>query len=638
MLSFRWGGQRYSSEGKDEWVKFGRNAGSAQGCFQISPLFLKVLRDPGTGFIHPAKPDLTLDDLFVYPDLRRTSLQKLVKSDSSATVVPGREVLQFVANSKHVIISGPDDSGRTSLAHMLYLDLRQRERVVPILLNGEDIQGRNPEATLRRELKRAVETQYSAGAVEAYGQSDPAQKVVIVDDWHKLKYGANGQALLIGQLEKSFGTIICFADDVFALEQLAGTGQNPFRDYEVCDIRELGHLCRNELIRKWHSLGSDFSESEADLAHAITVTESTVNTLLGKNLLPAFPVIILAILQSYATNRAPNSSAGSYGQMYEALITTALASVSKKAVELGTKYTYISRMANYVFEMNKHELEVADLQKIHDQYYEQYKINLAREELIDQLVKAHILSRANGAVRFKYKYIYCYFVAKYFQDNIANRIGEGDLRRKLHDIADKVFFEDYSNIIIFYVYLTKDRELIEHLLANSIRIYREHQPCDLVSHVEFVNRLGTDSPELILPATNVEENRQQTLRRKDEAEEQARPLEERNCQAINYDDSLADIIKVHIALKNLRIMGQILRNFPGALKADLKLELASASYRLGLRTLRAILLVAETNIEDLRVYIAQLIQEKRALEDHEELAKETDRVVISLTRNVAFES
>jgi Calcineurin-like phosphoesterase len=399
-LRFRWSGQRYSQEGTDQWSKFGRNAASAQGRFQIAPSFLKALRDPGTGFIHPAKPDLTLDDLFVYPDLRRTSLRKLVKSDSSATVVAGRDVVRFIADSKHVMISGPDDSGRTSLAHMLFLDLRQREHVVPVLLNGEDIQGKNPEATLRREVKRAVEEQYSGSMAEAYEQLERGRKLVIVDDWHKLKYSAKGQALLIGQLEKSFGTIVCLADDVFALGQLTGTGEKPFRDYEICDIRELGHLRRNELIRKWHSLGSDYSESETDLAHAITVTETTVNTLLGKNLLPSFPVIILAILQSYAANRAPSSSAGSYGQMYEALITTALASVSKKAVELGTKYTYISRMAHYVLETNKHELEAADLQTIHNQYYEQYKINLAREELIDQLVRAQILSRANGTVGF----------------------------------------------------------------------------------------------------------------------------------------------------------------------------------------------------------------------------------------------
>lgn len=632
---FRWSGQRYSCEPEGEWTKFERNSSMMRGQFQIAPSFLKVLRDPGVGFIHPGKPDLTLDDLFVYPDLRRMSLQKLVKSNSTAKLVAGRDVVRFVAESKHVMVSGPDDSGRTSLAHMLYLDLRYQERLVPVLLNGSEIHGKSPEAALRRELNRAVTEQYSGEMVEIYNQLDPTRKVLIVDDWHKLKYGQNGQILLLNQAEKSFGYVVCFADDIFALEQFAGGGEKPFRDYELCEIRELGHLRRNELIRKWQSLGTDYSESETDLAHSITAIETTVNTLLGKNLLPSYPVIILAILQSYATQRSANTSAGSYGQMYEALITAALASVSKKAVELGTKYTYISHIAHYVFETNKQELETADLERIRERYYEQYKINLDRDELTDQLVTCQLLSRTNGVVRFKYKYIYCYFVAKYFQDNIANVVGEGDLRRALHDIADKVYFEDYANIIIFYVYLTKDRELIEHVLANATRIYRDQPACDLTSHVEFVNRLGSDAAELILPPTSVAQNRERVLRRKDEAEEEIRAVE-KDCGAIKYDDSLADVVRIHIAMKNLRIMGQILRNFPGALKADLKLDLAFASYQLGLRTLRAILLVAETNIEELRVYIARLIHEKRALEDHEELAEETDRVVISLTRNVAF--
>ncbi len=518
---------------------------------------------------------------------------------------------------------------------MLYLDLRQQERLIPVLLNGSDLHGKSPEATLRRELKRAVAEQYSGEMVEVYNQTDPNRKVLIIDDWQRAKYGRVGQTLLLSLLEKSFALVICFADDIFVLEQLAGGADNPFRDYELCEIRELGHQRRNELIRKWLSLGSDYSESDTDVAHSIAVMETTVNTLLGKNLLPSFPVIILAILNSYATYRSPNTSAGSYGQMYEALITAALASVSKKAVELGTKYTYISHIAHYVFRTNKHELDNSDLEAIHEAHYEQYRVKLNQGELVDQLVICQLFSRTNGSVRFKYKYIYCYFVAKYFQENIANVVGEGVLKAALRDIADKVYFEDYANIIIFYVYLTKDRELIEHLLANANQVYREQPICDLTSHVEFVNRLGSDSAELVIPPTSVEQNRERVLRHKDQIEEEIQVVE-KDCGAIKYEDNLTDVVKIHIAMKNLRIMGQIVRNFPGALKADLKLELASACYELGLRTLRAILLVAETNIEELRVYIARLIQEKRALEDQEELAEETDRVVISLTRNVAF--
>jgi predicted MPP superfamily phosphohydrolase len=79
---FRWSGQRYSCEREGNWVPFEQNR--ARGRFQISPSFMRVLRDPGTGFLHPAKTDLALDDIFVYPDLVRRSLKKIVKSGVSS--------------------------------------------------------------------------------------------------------------------------------------------------------------------------------------------------------------------------------------------------------------------------------------------------------------------------------------------------------------------------------------------------------------------------------------------------------------------------------------------------------------------------------------------------------------------------
>lgn len=634
LLRFRWGGQRYSTETSDEWCKFERNV-LLGGQFQLTSAFLKQLRDPGTGFIHPAKPDLTLDDFFVYPDLRRRSFERLLEKDGSPRLVKGEGILEFVNKSKRVLVSGADDSGKTSLAHMLYLDLRQHYKLIPVSLSGKEIHGKNPEAALKREIKEAIKDQYSGDVLERHTQTGRHRKVLIVDDWHKIRYNPKGQMAFLEAADKKFDSIICFVDDLFSLERLTATDERPFERYEICEIKEFGHLRRGELIRKWQSLGSDYSEQQADFAHNVAAIEATVNTVIGKNLLPSYPVIVLVILQAYETTRGSNTSAGSYGQMYEALITTALALVSKKAVDLGTKYTYLSRMAYYVFTRNKHELEVSDLDHIHKEYEDQYRIKISGEVILEQFETAQIICRHGDTVYFKYKYIYCYFVAKYFQDNIANLIGAEELKTQLRDVADKVYVEDYMNIIIFYVYLTKDRELIQYLLANADRIYHEHEPCDLTVHVEFVNRLGTDTRELVLPPTDPEQNRQNALRQKDEAEE-VEAVTDEEVQVVKYDDKLADVLKINIALKNLRILGQILRNFPGALKADLKLDLTRASYQLGLRTLRAILLIAETDIDGLRGYIARLLRERRALEDKEELAEETDRVVISLTRNIAF--
>ena len=65
-----------------------------------------------------------------------------------------------------------------------------------------------------------------------------------------------------------------------------------------------------------------------------------------------------------------------------------------------------------------------------------------------------------------------------------------------------------------------------------------------------------------------------------------------------------------MALKTLQILGQILRNFPGALRGDLKHQIARESYSLGLRTLRAIFNLAEEHLDDLRKLFGRVLEEK----------------------------
>ena len=61
-------------------------------------------------------------------------------------------------------------------------------------------------------------------------------------------------------------------------------------------------------------------------------------------------------------------------------------------------------------------------------------------------------------------------------------------------------------------------------------------------------------------------------------------------------------------------MGQVLRNYAGALRKEEKIEIARAAYQLGLRTLNAVLRIAEGDLQGLRSFIALLIGEyKRCL-------------------------
>ena len=42
----------------------------------------------------------------------------------------------------------------------------------------------------------------------------------------------------------------------------------------------------------------------------------------------------------------------------------------------------------------------------------------------------------------------------------------------------------------------------------------------------------------------------------------------------NEDDQIEGAIRINEALKTLQVMGQVLRNFPGSLEGDMKVDIA----------------------------------------------------------------
>jgi hypothetical protein len=276
------------------------------------------------------------------------------------------------------------------------------------------------------------------------------------------------------------------------------------------------------------------------------------------------------------------------------------------------------------------------MQVLTEEYFNEYGIRLNAPTILRQLEEAQILRAHAGNYRFSYKYYYYYFVAKYLADNLRDKNEQGRIRATLEDLADKVYSEEYSSILMFVVYKTQDVDLIEHILQNATRIYGRYTPCDFENDVEFVNRLNKEPARVLLPSTDVRENIEENRRRLDAADQEApRDVLSREDEPVIYTEELNDFLKINIALKTLQIMGQVLRNFAGALRKDLKLEIARSAYQLGLRTLNAVLRMGESNLEGLRSYMAAFIREHRAFDDRE-LEQKADQAVVWLTRRIAY--
>jgi hypothetical protein len=254
------------------------------------------------------------------------------------------------------------------------------------------------------------------------------------------------------------------------------------------------------------------------------------------------------------------------------------------------------------------------------------------------LEEAQVLARKVDEFSFRYKYAYYFFLAKYFQEGIGNVKEAPSLRKSLSHMVRCVHDEDYANILIFYIYLTKDRQLIEEMLGVASQIYSEREPAHLTSDVEFVNKLRDRSPEILLDKKCIKENRSQQRSRMDAVEEEGDGDQAKVLVRTEYRDDISDALKIEFAFKSLQVMGQVVKNFPLELKGDLKLALTKQSYELALRTLRVFLNIVESNLQEMLAIFGSALRmlepfSRRTDEDIKDAAQAT---MVRLTELAIF--
>ena len=617
--------------GKSEARIFTRKQSLIASRFDNNAEFVNSLNDVGAGFFHPEK-QLSLRDLFVYPELKVASIT--VKTQSS---VQSWKVLQFVEGRDLLQIAGPPTSGKSTLARALYVDLQREYNLVPILLRGRSLIN-SSKNEFDRTVEEAFRDQYSSTLFERFRQLDVQRKVVLIDDWHRSPLSNKAKRKILEAARDRFGRVILFSDDVSLFQLLADIGEGgTASETEYCEIKQFGFHLRSELIRKWHSVGSDLDMDDMELTAKISSSENLLDTLVRKGVVPSWPIFILSVLQANSLAVQETASYGSYGHLYEALLTKRMANVGKRRSLLGMKYTYLSLVAYELFRLNREVLTEMELLSVHNLYEQEYHVSLDARELWEEFASAQVLVRNGDEFRFQYKYAYYFFVAKYFQQGIGNAQETSSLRAKLSYMVRCVHDEDCANILVFYIYLTKDREVIEQMLCVAQEIYSNKPASHLTSEIEFVNKLRSKSPDVSIERNDIGKNRAEYRSKMDAAEsEDAAP--NHHLAKTEYQDGIPDVLKIEFAFKSLQVMGQVVKNFPLDLKGDLKLELTKQSYELTLRTLGVFLNIIEQNMVELVSVFERALRvlQPFAKKGDEEIREATHATIVRLTELSIF--
>jgi hypothetical protein len=237
-----------------------------------------------------------------------------------------------------------------------------------------------------------------------------------------------------------------------------------------------------------------------------------------------------------------------------------------------------------------------DLRDLHKEYELAYALSLSFETLLEDLQKATILDTVAGAYRFKYRYIYYYFVASYMKDHIS----ENDIRACISEMSERIYIEENANILLFLAHLVKDQFAIGEMLSKATKVFGEYTPARLEKDAKIFDPAeikGVSYREIDVAAS-----RKAALERLDEIEEEVRTSEVSSGEQWELQD---EVFEFDVAMKTIQILGQMLKNFPGSLRGDLKARLTKECYELGLRALAAAFEAVRESREEL---IAQMIE------------------------------
>jgi Calcineurin-like phosphoesterase len=587
VFKYDWKKTQYQqSESTSGWAAWSRGAKTANRDFAVAPTFLEYLNDLGVVISHPTRERLSLQDIYILPDFRE--IKGDTKSKSVNKLIEGDDFIEKMSGLKKSCIFGSQQSGKTCLAKKIFVHFYQ-SNITPVLIRGGDINGVTIEHA-EKLLEKAFANQYVNPELPIFNQLDRDKVCIIIDDFEKA-LNPRGRARFLEALTERYERVCVLADDLLKLEELltGDVGWKTMGSFGQFQIQEFGHLLRNRLIHRWYEIGSEYVADPSELEDRVHRSELLINDLLGRSYLPSFPVFILSFLQAHELGSPIATDAGTYGSLYEVLITGALASIKSKRFNLDTRRTYLSELAYWLFCKNQTQFSDADWTVFHAEYCEKFQSKAVKRDLKDELFEARMFVQLDGLNRFRHPYYYYYFVARYFHNNLHLP----EIRARIETLCDQLDREEPANICLFLTHLSKDPFILDTILARASKIFSEHEPAQFKDDLGFFKNLSQQLPSVTLSdGEDFVTRKERRLRQMDEA--QASEI-----QGGELTQDVIDMVnRFKLAIRTLEVLGQIVKNFHGSLVGPDKLKLVEECYLLGLRTLEMIFSTVRANAPD----------------------------------------
>lgn len=582
------------------------------------------LLDIGVHYIHPDKDSIDLNDVFIYPNLKVLSEEN--KLDMKK--ISSSNILQ--SDNNKILLIGDEYCGKSTLLRKLFIDAIDSNQT-PLLIEGSSI--RNGNVEYDKIISRAVAKQYdNLNGVDFINLK--CEKVLLLDGFEYIKGDRKSISSFLTKSDNIFDKILITVSDTYDFSGSELLGDSYFDDsFYKYEILKLGHRLRYELVNKWNQIKEECCQDNSVLIYKNNHAVKTITKIIGRNYVPSTPFFLLTLLQSMESGNALEASANTYGYYYEYLITQSLGNASVKKEELDELFSYVKNLSNYFFTNNLKDDSKDSLWNFNRDFCDDYGIKIDFEGRLRLLVNAKILEKKEGDYyKFKYPYVYYFFIAKYLSDTIKSP--------ETIDIIDNLVStlgrRKSMSILMFLTHHSRDDSILDKVVLQAKSLFSESTPYRLDIDTQFVNKIVNKLPmtpmtferqnlielrkRLETQKDNIEDGSEHDydsiINREDNDEDNVTSTHsvQTNQEQGNVDEANNFIKDMNLTFKSLEILGQLSRNYYGSLKVSQKKILLEEAIKAPLRSLDYFFSLVDQNTESsidlIEIKILEKLQSK----------------------------
>lgn len=489
---------------------------------------------------HDSKTKVYLEDIFVFPDL--ISFESKNMDENKKEIINSKLLLENILDYSKILISGDNQSGKTSLAKMIFKTLKSKNFVPVYINNYKD----NYKQDFEKILKKSLNWQYTDINIKEINRK---RIIPIIDDFHLII----NKERIIKELS-NYSKSIIFVDELFNINV---EDENLLSEFDNFTIKEFKYSLRHELIIKWLTL-TDKYESYADLDKNINALETILGKNIGTGVMPIYPFFILSAIVNYNTFQALDEEITSQGYYYQILILFYLKRQGVITEDYDIYLNFLSEMSFHFFKNKKERITSQEFEIFIKNYSNKFFLPIKKEVLIKNM--RFIFSPDNFKdYSFNQKYFYFFFVAKY----LANNIQKKEIQNIIENMMENLHVDDNAYITIFLSHHTQNDIVLGTIKKVSKELFKNYEPATLKkSELDFIDKEIDDLIDITLSSKpNPKAERKRRNKFNDEIE-----LSEEDDDNITKDNPLGR--EMRRAVKTVEVMGCILKNRKGSLELD----------------------------------------------------------------------